>query len=113
MVTVVFDGYPESGAYPYDQGGIRVIFSRKISADEKIKMLVEEAGERRNIIVVSDDKEIKFTVKSLRAKWLSVDEFFFEKEKPKKIRDEATEPELNYSQMQKINEELSKLWLKE
>ncbi|MEK6727302.1 MAG: NYN domain-containing protein [Candidatus Omnitrophota bacterium] len=113
-VTVVFDGYPDLRMAPFDESGIRVIFSRKVSADEKIKMLVEETANRKNIIAVSDDKEIKFMVKSLRAQVLGVDEFFSVKEKAKNVRkEEMIEAGLNYTQMQKINEELSRLWLKE
>lgn len=113
-VTVVFDGYPDSSAAPFDESGIRVIFSRRVSADEKIKMLVEETAGRKNIIVVSDDKEIKFMVKSLRARVSGVDEFFSVKEKAENGRKgEIIEAGLNYTQMQKINEELSRLWLKE
>jgi len=98
----------------FDESGIRVIFSRRVSADEKIKMLVEQTANRKNIIAVSDDKEIKFMVKSLRAKALGVDEFFSVKEKAKNDRkEEMIEAGLNYTQMQKINEELSRLWLKE
>lgn len=112
-VTVVFDGYPDSRARPLDESGILVIFSRRVSADEKIKMIVEQTAERKNIIAVSDDKEIRFTVKSLRAQALGVDEFFLAKEKPKNDRKgEMIEPELNYTQMQKINQELEKIWLK-
>ena len=113
-VTVVFDGYPDLSAAPFDESGIRVIFSRRVSADEKIKMLVEETANRKNIIAVSDDKEIKFMVKSLRARVSGVDEFFSVKEKAKNGRkEEMMEAGLNYTQMQKINEELSRLWSKE
>lgn len=113
-VAIVFDGYPDADAQILDDRTLHVIFSRRVSADEKIKMLVEETANRKNIIVVSDDKEIKYMVNSLGAHALGVDEFFLAKEKARKImKDELIKPELNYSQIHKINEELSRIWLKE
>jgi predicted RNA-binding protein with PIN domain len=112
-VTLVFDGYPPPDTRTGDEGGINVIFSRRISADEKIKMLVEEAANRKNIAVVTDDKEISFMVKSLGARCLGVGEFIGAKEKSTSSRKKGlTAPELNYSQMHKINEELRRIWLK-
>lgn len=113
-VAIVFDGYPDASAQIPEDKSLGVIFSRRVSADEKIKMLVEETANRKNIIVVSDDREIKYTVNSLGAHALGVDEFFAAKEKSGKIRkNEPIKPELNYSQMHKINEELSRIWLKD
>lgn len=113
-VAIVFDGYPDASAQIPEDKSLGVIFSRRVSADEKIKMLVEETANRKNIIVVSDDREIKYTVNSLGAHALGVDEFFLAKEKAGKTRkNELIKPELNYSQMHKINEELSRIWLKE
>ncbi|MCX5704284.1 MAG: NYN domain-containing protein, partial [Candidatus Omnitrophica bacterium] len=91
-----------------------IIFSRKISADEKIKMLVEETANRKSTVVVSDDKEIIFMVRSLGAHPMSVAGFIGAKEKsrPRVSREEAQDIELNYSQRHRINEELKKLWLK-
>lgn len=113
-ITIVFDGYPHTDAQTLDDRTLRVIFSRRVSADEKIKMLVEETANPKNIIVVSDDREIKYTVNYLGAHALGVDEFFAAKEKSRNIKkDELIKPELNYSQVQKINEELSRIWLKD
>jgi predicted RNA-binding protein with PIN domain len=110
QIMLVFDGFPPAGVL---LDGREVIFSRKISADEKIKRIVEESANRKNIIVVSDDKEIKFTTRSLGAKWLAVDEFIGPKEKSQAmVKKEAPKQALNYSQIDAINKELAKLWLK-
>lgn len=113
-VTIVFDGYPPSCGTNYGDSGINVIFSRKISADEKIKILVEQTADRKNIIVVSDDREIKLCVQSLDACSKGIEDFIRPKEKSGDFHKEnsAAEQKLNYSQMQKINQELKKIWLK-
>src|SRR3989338_7000094 len=75
-VTVVFDGYPDANQTVLDEPDITVIFSRKVSADEKINLLIEETANRKIIIVVSNDREIQYSAKSLGAKVLGIDEFF-------------------------------------
>lgn len=114
-VTVVFDGYPDTNRAVLDEPDITVIFSRKVSADEKINLLIEETANRKIIIVVSDDREIQYSVKSLGAQVLGVDEFFAAAQnRPVNTgKSEPAKTELNFSQMQKINEELRRLWLKE
>jgi predicted RNA-binding protein with PIN domain len=111
-LTIVFDGYPAPSGASYNEE-TRVIFSGKISADDKIKRLVEESADRKNIVVVSDDKEIKFIVKSLGARSMGTEEFISTKEKASvKQEKDLIKPELAYSQIHKINEELRKIWLK-
>ncbi len=113
-ITVVFDGYPS----PKDNQDlsntphIGIIFSRNITADEKIKMIVEESANRKNIVVVSDDKEIRFIAKLLGARHMGIEDFIAPKSKSQRhVQKEALKPELSYSQMHKINQELRKLWL--
>lgn len=109
-LVIVFDGYPPSGETSA-QGC--VVFSRKISADEKIKMLIEERGARKNIVVVSDDKEIRSAAASLGARRMSVDDFIGHKSTSAgKGQKQEGAPELTYTQMHKINEELKRIWLK-
>ena len=114
-VTVVFDGYPSSGAgQGLDHGQhSSIIFSRHISADEKIRIMVEESADRKNIVVVSDDKEIKFMAKTMGARHMGIEAFIVPKLKSKGyVQGSTPEPELSYIQMHKINQELRKLWLK-
>lgn len=114
-VIIVFDGYPESGEYAGGAGqdsDFAVIFSRKISADEKIKKIVEESANRKNIVVVSDDREIGFMVKSLGACSIGVEKFIAQGEESGERRKKDSQPqELTYSQKHAIDKELRKLWL--
>lgn len=109
--TIVFDGYPHEPGF---SGGedIDVIFSRKESADEKIKRIVESYGNPRNIVVVSDDNEVKFFAKSAGAKIVSVEDFINPQPKAQRRKEASAESELSYSEIEKINKELRNIWLK-
>lgn len=108
-VIVVFDGYPA----PVEDRGekFQVVFSRRISADERIKKIVEERAQRKSIIVVSDDAEIKFSARSLGACTLGVEEFISAKDKPLRPSEDAIDDSLGFTEKQRINDELRKLWL--
>lgn len=110
-VILVFDGYPDTREPLRLKTEFEVIFSRKDSADERIKKMVEACGNPRNTVVVSDDKEIKFFVRSLGAIALGVEEFVIRKEKFKRQQDYSAKLQLSYSAMQKINQELRRVWL--
>lgn len=111
-MTIVFDGYPDSQFPGGGFKGMNIIFSRRQSADERIKAIVERSAGARGIVVVSNDKEIKFFAKSLGARVLAVEEFIGRKEK-KRTAPQPLKPELSYSQMHSIERELRKLWLGE
>jgi hypothetical protein len=64
------------------------------------------------MVVVSDDKEIRFLVRPLGVRLMSVEEFIAPKDKSAARRPKDIEAqELTYTQMHKINEELRKIWL--
>lgn len=116
---MVFDGYPPAEAAGLGEEGIEVIFSRKDSADERIKKIVESQANPKNIVVVSDDKEIKFFARASGSLAMAIEEFIpTAREKREKalkrapLRREDIKAELNYSQMEDINRELKGLWLK-
>jgi len=108
-VTVVFDGNPDFfGASP--SGVTRVIFADG-SADDKIKLMVEEDKDRRNCVVVSNDKDIVLYTRALGARVMSVKAFTHSKtERKDNDRDSKYIP---LSRQEKINKELSAIWLKE
>jgi len=108
-IRIIFDGYPESGFKAQEE----VIFSCDISADEKIVKLLEKSERRKEAVVVTDDRELRFLVRSLGAKVLSVEEFLLPLSSAGKKRKKETEPELSFTQKHAINAELRKLWLKE
>lgn len=88
-----------------------VVFSRSESADRRIKKLIELIPNPKNVIVVSDDKEVKFFAKSCRASTESVEDFLSAQKKLARKVARAPEAEISYTQMHKINEELKKIWL--
>lgn len=110
-ITVVFDGHADP-LIKVDETDINIVFSRRETADERIKKMVEASGNPKNMVVVSDDKEIRFFVTSVGAKAMGVEEFINSKQRPFKENEVFLKPELTYTQMHKINQELRKIWLK-
>jgi predicted RNA-binding protein with PIN domain len=112
-VVIVFDGYCSDFDIAKIDGNFRVIFSQEESADERIKKLVESSGNPKIIVVVSDDKEIRFFAAAAGANILGTQEFTGSIRKTGDTKEkEPVKQELNYSQVQKINQELKKIWLK-
>ena len=113
-VILVFDGYPKHGGGMPDDPGMLSLFSRTIEADEKIKKLVEESAQRRNIIVVSDDRQVCLSARLLGARSCGVEEFISggkSRSQAERARQEIEEIKISYTGMQKINAELKKRWL--
>jgi len=111
-VTLVFDGYPKVLEQSLEEEGIDVIFSREETADTRIKRMVETSKDPKNIAVVSDDREIQFFIKSVGARSIGVEEFINPLVKPQEAKEGLIKPELNYTQISRINQELKSLWLK-
>ena len=113
-LILVFDGYPPSGEKMPEEEGLVCLFSRMIEADELIKKLVEESGQPRNIVVVSDDKGIQMAVRFLNAQTCAVEEFICGKKSARGQalgRTDSQECKVSFTNMQKINAELKKKWL--
>ncbi len=112
-VTVVFDGYPGAQNLKDSAAGINIIFSGEATADEKIKAFVEDSHNPKNIIVVSNDNEIRSFVKSCGSRVLAIEDFVKNKNAPEISRGrESPKAELNYTKIAEINKELSQRWLK-
>ena len=111
IAWVVFDGYPDTNMESFGDNNIKVIFSRRESADSRIKKIIELVSNPKNLIVVSDDKEISFFIKSCGARPMSVEEFLVAKDKVADKFGNLAEEGLTHAQMRKINDELKKLWL--
>jgi predicted RNA-binding protein with PIN domain len=108
-VAVIFDGYSPAGYLEHPDSRFTIIFSQDRSADEIIKKLAEKATDKKNTLVVSDDREIIVFVRSCGIKITAVEDFIGRHKAV--LRQEDTKPELNYSQIAEINEELRKKWL--
>ena len=73
-VTIVFDGQPGMWGQP-KSSEVKIIFSSGESADDYIKRAVSGAVHKKNIVVVTNDRDIKLYVRSQGARVKSVDEF--------------------------------------
>lgn len=114
-ITIVFDGQKGVSSPSLPNNEVRIIFTKGISADEKIKKIVEKS-DAKQMVVVSDDKEIKFCVRNLGAKVLSVKEFIekgFPNRRPTGKKMISPQEKKLPPQTREITEELEKLWLKQ
>jgi predicted RNA-binding protein with PIN domain len=91
--------------------GVKIIFTKEVSADEKIKQLVEKSPRPNQIVVVTDDKEIRYCVRPCGAKVISVREFIGKVTEDKGKRS-IEKTLLSSEEESKITKELEKIWLK-
>lgn len=113
-LVLVFDGYGPLLEDIPRQDGLLCMFSRAQEADELIKKIVQESASPKNIVVVSDDKEVRLTSRFLRARVCSVGEFICGKNDSRSAASAelaALDFKLSFSKMEKINAELRKKWL--
>ncbi len=120
-VTVVFDGKLDVF------GGMRstaakIIFSQGESADDTIRTIVAGAKNTKNIVVVTDDRDIHYAVGALGAQVISVREFLNKCQLPGKGKSQRVKRGKTVSSMpekyisktdeSKITSELGTIWLK-
>jgi len=77
-VTIVFDGKPGM-RMPRAPMNLKIIFSNSESADDRIKKIVHQAKNKKEIFVVTDDRDIQYSVRSQGAKIIGVKEFLSKK----------------------------------
>jgi len=82
-----------------------------MSADEKIKELVESADNPKNIVVVTNDRDIQSCVRRLQARIKTVQEFtnIFKALPPSNSPENR--PKLSAESALRITDEMKKLWL--
>lgn len=105
-VIIVFDGNLDP-ALTQQFRSFKIIGSGTLSADEVIKKKVAQAKNKSQIVVVSDDRDIRDSIRQLGAKPCHLVDFI--KKKPKEIKEEAKE--ISYTLQHEITEELRKIWL--
>ena len=121
-VTVVFDGQIDITS-PLRPGPIKIVFSKGESADDKIKKIVRAAENKKNIVVITDDRDIQYAVRADGASVLTAKEFIRKlplgcpsaqpnQNKVKKIS-QTLKKNISKSAESKITEELKNIWLKE
>lgn len=109
-ITVVFDGKEDFSQENYFTS-FKVIFSKGEDADSCIRGLVEKAANPKNIVVVTNDKELKFFARRSGTQIMSTDEFLSKVKVYKHVAaDEGKE--LSFYLSNKITSELGDIWLK-
>lgn len=110
-VTIVFDGDSDDLTMK-KESSFKIIFTK--DADQKIKDMVGKLDNPKNVVVVTDDREIKFSVRLLGVKVKSCEEFL-EKADPAPSRrcpaKEDLKLEISLKEQEKITEELKNIWL--
>jgi len=109
-VVVVFDGYE-----PKDQlleSPYEVAFSNARTADDVIKQRVERAKNKRQIVVVSDDRSVRDFARGEGAEVLHTEEFLkrSRRKNPNAAKDD--EKLMDEETTEQINKELERLWSK-
>ena len=119
-VTIVFDGKSGILGGPSLSSSMKVIFSQDESADGKIKSLVAQAPNKKSIVVVTNDKDVKFAVRALGAKVMGVQDFLSNISSPPLSKkgslnrsvDREGSQKVSTTLEYKITSELEQIWLK-
>ena len=74
QLTIIFDGRPGWVDTPGTLR-VKVMFTGDRSADDQIKKIVAESQNKKSYVVVTDDRDIQYCVRSLGAKVLKVSAF--------------------------------------
>jgi predicted RNA-binding protein with PIN domain len=108
-VTVVFDGAPSQEVI--SERGVKVLYSDQRSADDLIIAQIKRTKNTSQLIVVSDDREIRDCAKTHRALSVRVLDFIT----PKKISKSQAkkQKDISYTLQKEITDEMRKIWLKE
>lgn len=116
-LTVVFDG--KAGfASQVKTSTLDIVFTQGETADDWIKAMVARARNPKNIVVVTEDNEIKIYARHCHAKVLGVKDFFGKTQKKQnKQRSLKTKPQtiqrVSNTEQYRINAELRKIWINE
>lgn len=111
-VTIVFDGF-ETAELSRDPE-FEIVFSENRTADDIIKDLIAASRNKRDLIVVSDDREILARAHAEGATLCRTREFIAARPKKRKTRAQKSDDDrdLSPSTMMDITEELEKKWIR-
>lgn len=111
-VTVVFDG-KEGNFCSRPVSSVGIIFTQGESADDKIKELTENSKSPKNMVVVTNDREIQVFVRRLKAQVRTVEEFLLKFNGSSRINSKTEDKViLSPADTAKITEEMKNVWLK-
>ncbi|MCF7873403.1 MAG: NYN domain-containing protein [Candidatus Omnitrophica bacterium] len=105
-VWVIFDG--GRPPYPINNFQYKVLFSGGEIADNLIIKKVKQVKNKKQILVVTDDRQLAYRAKTLGAGAISVNKFM---SKAKKSQKKEKTKDISYSLQREITEELKKIWL--
>ncbi|MDD3296725.1 MAG: NYN domain-containing protein [Candidatus Omnitrophica bacterium] len=106
-VIIVFDGSYNLAAFQ-ERGDYELFFSQNLSADELIHKKLKSLLNKSQVVVVSDDREIRDFTKREGARSLRINEFIKIKQP-----DVSEAKDIDYSLQREITEEMRKIWLKD
>ena len=107
-VTVVFDGHFDLESQMRNFH-FKIIFSQDKSADDVIKRMVSDYNNKKQIVVITNDREIINYTRSQGANYLRIAEFIAKKKKTKKADSDKTKS-IDFAIQREITEELKKKW---
>lgn len=112
-IEVFFDGYPPSFGWKQPYSSLQVVFSGERSADDEIIARVASSSRPRSFCVVSADTRITSAAHACGASIMDPVDFLAAgpKKGPHNKEKEEQRP-VTPVQRERINEELSRLWLK-
>ena len=114
-VTVVFDGRADVWSDKH-VSVVNVIFSRDASADDEIRKMVDDSSDKKNTVILTNDRAIQYAVRASGASAVSVQDFFcFEKDKKGASNtgfSKSTAKNISNTLEFSINQEMKKIWLK-
>jgi predicted RNA-binding protein with PIN domain len=104
-VIIVFDGYPPVSDQPFGQ--YDVVFSCDATADDIIKKKAGNYKNKKELVVVTDDRAIRDHVRQLGAGLLSAADFLNKAKKPGKSSGREA---ISDSLQREITEAMRKIW---
>jgi predicted RNA-binding protein with PIN domain len=108
-IIIVFDGH-QTPDTPTERE-YKIVFSNDRSADDVIKERISKTKNKRQLIVVSDDREIRDYAKMEGAISMRIQDFLKRGTAREKKRS-GDGRDINPSKMIEITEELKKIWVK-
>ncbi len=88
---------------------VQIVFARGQSADEKIVGMVEAAAHKKNVVVVTDDRALQYSVRALGAKVSSVQAFLGQGASAPVRRPESGK-NISKTLEHKITSEFTRIW---
>ena len=109
-VTIVFDGRP-GRVIPRSTQDVRAVFTDDETADDRIKETVRCSKNPKLFVVVTNDREIQYAVRSEGATVIAVGDFL-KKCRTASSKSDGPQKKVSQSDQQAITDELKDLWLR-